>query len=83
MHNIDNTLDATITVLLIIPISSTCFGQLFCPKHVELIGIINKTVIVATSWLSILFISMLYGQANIKLTHIHCRHMLQLKITHS
>ena len=28
--------------LLIIPISSTCFGQNNCPKHVELIGIINK-----------------------------------------
>ena len=28
--------------LLIIPVSSTCFGQNNCPKHVELTGIINK-----------------------------------------
>ena len=41
-------------------------GQNNCPKHVELIGIINK-LIVASSWLSILFISMMHGQANIKL----------------
>ena len=32
-------------------------GQNNCPKHVELIGIINKTVIVASNWLSIIFIS--------------------------
>ena len=31
--------------LLIIPVSSTCFGQLFCPKHVELTGIINKPLL--------------------------------------
>jgi len=31
--------------LLIIPVSSTCFGQLFCPKHVELAGIINKPLL--------------------------------------
>jgi len=31
-------------------------GQNKCPKHVELIEIINK-LIVASSWLSILFIS--------------------------
>ena len=31
-------------------------GQNNCPKHVELTGIINKTVIVASSWLSILFL---------------------------
>ena len=30
-------------------------GQNNCPKHVELTGIINKTI-VASSWLSILFI---------------------------
>ena len=41
-------------------------GQNNCPKHVELIEIINKTVIVASSWLSILFISIMHGQANIK-----------------
>jgi len=29
INNVDNQLDATITDLLIIPISSTCFGQLF------------------------------------------------------
>ena len=38
-------------------------GQNICPKHVELSGII--IVIVAYSWLSILFISMMHGQANI------------------
>jgi hypothetical protein len=31
--------------LLIIPVTSTCFGQLFCPKHVELIGIIIKQLL--------------------------------------
>jgi len=31
--------------LLIIPISSTCFGRNHCPKHVELIGIINKPLL--------------------------------------
>ena len=31
--------------LLLIPISSTCFGQLFCPKHVELTGIITKLLL--------------------------------------
>ena len=31
--------------LLIIPVSSTCFGQLFCPKHVELTGIINMPLL--------------------------------------
>jgi hypothetical protein len=35
------------------------------PKHVELIGI-NKSVIVASSWWSILFISMIHGQMNVK-----------------
>ena len=29
LHNIDNQLDATMTVLLTVSISSTCFGQLF------------------------------------------------------
>jgi hypothetical protein len=28
--------------LLIITVSSACFGQLFCPKHTELTGSINK-----------------------------------------
>jgi hypothetical protein len=32
-------------------------GQNNFPKHVELIGIIDKTVTVASVWLSILFIS--------------------------
>jgi len=43
-------------------------GQNDCPKHVELIGIINKPLLllVASSWLSTLFISMMHGQANIK-----------------
>ena len=31
--------------LLIIPFSSTCFGQLFCPKYVELTGIINNPLL--------------------------------------
>jgi hypothetical protein len=31
--------------LLIIPISSTCFGRWFRPKHVELFGIINKPLL--------------------------------------
>ena len=31
-------------------------GQNNCPKHVELTRIIKKTVIVASRWLSILFI---------------------------
>ena len=31
--------------LLIIPVSSTCFGKLFCPKHVEPTGIINKPLL--------------------------------------
>ena len=43
-------------------------GQKNCRKHVELIGIINKTVIVASIWLSTLFKSMMHGQANIKLS---------------
>ena len=30
---------------LIIPVSSTCFGKLFCPKHAELTGIINKPLL--------------------------------------
>ena len=40
-------------------------GQNNCPKHVELIGIINK-MFVASSWLSILFTSLMQSQANIK-----------------
>jgi len=31
--------------LLIIPVSSTCFGKLFCPKPAELTGIINKPLL--------------------------------------
>jgi len=31
--------------VLIIPVSSTCFGQLFYPKHIELTGIINKPLL--------------------------------------
>jgi hypothetical protein len=37
-----------------------------CPKHVELTGIINKPLTVASSWLFILFISMMHGQSNIR-----------------
>jgi hypothetical protein len=53
----EHQLDATITVLLISKISSTRFGQTFalltmgkfCPKHVELILEINKTITVSSS----------------------------------
>jgi hypothetical protein len=45
-------------------------GRNHCPKHVELIGIINKTLIVASGWLSISFVSMMHGQTNIKLTAV-------------
>ena len=52
------------------------------PKHVELIGIINKlllSVIVASSWLSILFVSMMHGQANINFTVNVCCHFLHTR----
>jgi len=45
MNNVDNQLDATIMAYLTIPVSSTCFGQLFCPKHVELTGIVIKPLL--------------------------------------
>jgi hypothetical protein len=41
-------------------------GQNNFPKHVELTGIINKPLLLLSSWLSILFISMMHGQANIR-----------------
>ena len=31
--------------LLLIPVSSKCFGQNNCPKHVELTGVINKPLL--------------------------------------
>jgi hypothetical protein len=40
-------------------------GQNNFPKHAELTGIINKPLL-ASSWLSILFISMMHSQANIR-----------------
>jgi len=40
--------------LLTISISSKCFGRNYRPKHVELIEIVNKVIIVASSWLFIL-----------------------------
>ena len=43
-------------------------GQINCPKPVGLTGIINKPFFFASSQLSILFISMMHGQANIKFT---------------
>ena len=48
-------------------------GQNNCPKHVELIGIINKPLLLHLV-LSILFISMMHGQANINVTVsvLHC-----------
>ena len=45
-------------------------GQIICPKLVELIETVNETVILASSWYSILFISMMQGQANIKYSQI-------------
>ena len=93
-NNINSQLDATVIIVLIISISSTCFGPAgdqdevelcstsswspagsivgalyhrlltqssatedgrnYRPKHVELIEIINKIIIVASSWLFIL-----------------------------
>jgi len=44
-NNINSQLDATIIILLIISISSTCFGRNYRPKHVELIEIVNKIII--------------------------------------
>ena len=41
-------------------------GQNNCPKHVELTGIINKPLLLHLVGLSILFISMMHGQANIR-----------------
>jgi len=35
-------------------------------RNVELTGIINKPLLLYSSWLSILFISMMHGQANIR-----------------
>jgi len=52
--NIYSQLDATIIILLIISISSTCFGRKFRPKDVELIEITDIIVIVTSSWLFIL-----------------------------
>jgi hypothetical protein len=45
-------------------------GQNVCPKHVELILEINKTVIVASSWCSIftLHTLMMHGHTQIKFT---------------
>jgi hypothetical protein len=64
-------LDATITVLLISKISLALLkmGKV-CPKHVELILEINKTVIVASSWSSIFTLPtlMMHGQTRIKFT---------------
>jgi hypothetical protein len=45
-------------------------GQNNCPKHVELIGIINKQLLLHLICLSsLLSISMMYGQTNIKLEY--------------
>jgi len=41
-------------------------GRNNCPKHVELIGIINKPLFLHLVCWSILFISIMHGQANIK-----------------
>ena len=50
-NSMNSQLDATIIILLIISVRSTCFGLYYRPKHVELIEIINKIIIVASSWL--------------------------------
>ena len=41
-------------------------GRNYRPKHVELIHIVNKIIIVASSWLFILLLSMMHGHTNIK-----------------
>ena len=41
-------------------------GRKYPPKHVELIGFINKLLLFHLNWLSVLFISMMHGQVNIK-----------------
>jgi len=53
-NNINSQLDATIIILLIVSISTTCFGWKYRPKHVELIEVNDKIIIVASSWLFIL-----------------------------
>jgi len=47
-------MDATIIILLTISINSTRFGRKYRPKNVELIEIVNKIMIGASSWLFIL-----------------------------
>ena len=41
----NSQLNATVIILLTISISSTCFGRQFCPKHVELIEITDKLLL--------------------------------------
>ena len=53
-NNINIQLEATIIILLTISISAKCFGQNYHPKHVELIEIVNKIIIVSSSWLFVL-----------------------------
>ena len=53
-NNINSQLDAKIIILLIISMSSTCLGRIYRPKHVELIEIISKIIIVSSSRLFIL-----------------------------
>jgi hypothetical protein len=64
--NMEHQLDATVTVLLIFKISSTCFGQDFV--HLQE----RKTVIVASIWCSIFTLPtlMMHGQTQIKFTSI-------------
>jgi hypothetical protein len=49
----EHQLDATVTVFIDLQDQLNMFRARFCPKHVELILKINKTVIVASSWCSI------------------------------
>jgi len=53
-NNTNNQLDATMIILLIISISATCFGRKYRRKHVELIEIVNKIIIVASNGLFVL-----------------------------
>ena len=53
-NNKNSRLDATMIILLTILISSTYFGRNYRPKYVELIEIINKINIVASSRLFLL-----------------------------
>jgi len=50
---------------LTITISSTCFGQLFLPKCVELIVIINKNCYCCIYLAVYIIVSVMHGHTNI------------------